>query len=47
MLIGLLAGGSYLSILREHSMHAERDIVLAIPSVRPSVCPSVTLWNCV
>ena len=31
-------------IARQHAMHAERDIVLANPSVRPSVCLSVTLW---
>ena len=28
---------------RQHAMHAERDIVLPIPSVRPSVPPSVRL----
>ena len=28
-------------ISRRHAVHAERDIVIAFLSVRPSVCPSV------
>jgi len=30
----------WIFIARQHAMHTEHDIVLAISSVRPSVCPS-------
>jgi len=33
----------FVFIPRQHAMHAERDIVLALPSVRLSV----TLWYCI
>jgi len=35
------AGSFNSSIARQHDMHAQRDIVLA----NPSVCMSVTLWG--
>jgi len=38
---------SFFIIARQHAMHAERDMVLAIPSVRPSVCLSVPCRYCV
>jgi len=34
-----------ISIDRQHTIHAERDIVMANPSVRLSVCPSANQSN--
>jgi len=34
-------------IARQHAMHAQRDTLMANPSVCPSVCLSVALWYCI
>jgi len=48
--LGLFADVRYLAIFtaRQHSLLLQSAVLAIVnPSVRPSVCPSVTHWHCV